>query len=125
MIIDTSKIFSSIIANLEKSANGDMLQYFRDNPNKLKEKLARDKAKKASMTKTAKHSLSADHNPTEGQKEAGNYKKGHIKYDGMDITIENPAGSTRSGISGTGKKWTSNWDSLYILSPLNFKLLLF
>jgi len=46
-------------------------------------------------------------NPTEAQKKAGNYKMGHIKYEGMDVTIENPAGSTRSGISPDGKKWTS------------------
>jgi len=44
-------------------------------------------------------------NPTEAQKEAGNYKKGHIKIDGYDITIENPKGSVRSGVSGDGKKW--------------------
>ncbi len=44
--------------------------------------------------------------PTEGQKEAGNYKKGHIKVDGYDITIENPKGSTRSGTDASGKAWS-------------------
>ncbi len=34
--------------------------------------------------------------PTEAQKEAGNYKKGTVKYDGMDIAIETPAGVKRS-----------------------------
>lgn len=33
--------------------------------------------------------------PTEAQKEAGNYAKGHIVIDGVDISIENPAGSHR------------------------------
>jgi len=33
--------------------------------------------------------------PTEAQKEAGNYKKGHITINGLDISIENPAGSRR------------------------------
>lgn len=33
--------------------------------------------------------------PTEGQKEAGNYKKGKVRLGGMDISIENPAGSSR------------------------------
>lgn len=33
--------------------------------------------------------------PTDAQKEAGNYKKGHLKLDGLDISIENPAGSKR------------------------------
>ena len=44
--------------------------------------------------------------PTDGQKEAGNYKKGHIKVDGFDITIENPKGSTRSGKDASGKAWS-------------------
>ena len=44
--------------------------------------------------------------PTDGQKEAGNYKKGHIKVDGYDITIENPKGSTRSGKDASGKAWS-------------------
>ncbi|HFD88263.1 MAG TPA: diguanylate cyclase, partial [Gammaproteobacteria bacterium] len=34
--------------------------------------------------------------PTEAQKEAGNYKKGHITINGLDVTIENPAGSKRN-----------------------------
>ena len=33
--------------------------------------------------------------PTEAQKEAGNYKKGHARVAGLDISIENPAGSRR------------------------------
>ncbi len=44
--------------------------------------------------------------PSEKQKEAGNYKKGHIKVDGYDITIENPKGSTRSGKDASGKAWS-------------------
>lgn len=33
--------------------------------------------------------------PTEAQKEAGNYKKGHVRISGLDISIENPAGTRR------------------------------
>lgn len=33
--------------------------------------------------------------PTEDQKEAGNYQKGHLTVAGLDISIENPAGSKR------------------------------
>jgi len=33
--------------------------------------------------------------PTDAQKEAGNYPKGHVTLAGMDISIENPAGSKR------------------------------
>lgn len=57
-----------------------------------------------------------DQNPTESQKEAGNYKKGHVKVDGLDITIENPKGSVRSGKDADGKEWsvTMNNDYGYI-----------
>ena len=50
--------------------------------------------------------LNVNTEPTDGQKEAGNYKKGHIKVDGYDITIENPKGSTRSGKDASGKAWS-------------------
>lgn len=55
-------------------------------------------------------------NPTEAQKEAGNFKKGHITLDGYDITLENPKGGTRSGTDKNGKKWsiTMNNDYGYI-----------
>ena len=43
--------------------------------------------------------------PTEAQKEAGNYKKGHIKLQGFDITIENPEGSIRTGTDQDGETW--------------------
>jgi hypothetical protein len=43
--------------------------------------------------------------PTPAQIEAGNYKKGHVKVHGLDIAIENPAGSLRKGIGEDGKPW--------------------
>lgn len=54
--------------------------------------------------------------PSEAQKEAGNYKKGHITLDGFEITLENPKGGTRSGVDKNGKKWsiTMNNDYGYI-----------
>lgn len=35
--------------------------------------------------------------PTDAQKEAGNYKKHHISFQGLPISIENPKGSMRKG----------------------------
>lgn len=43
--------------------------------------------------------------PTQAQIEAGNYKKGRIRLHGLDISIENPAGSLRKGTDETGKAW--------------------
>ena len=51
--------------------------------------------------------------PTEAQKEAGNYKKGHVTIDGLNITIENPKGSTRSGKDASGKEWSVTMQNDY------------
>ena len=48
-----------------------------------------------------------DTDPTEAQQEAGNYKKGHVKWQGQDIAIENPKGSTRTGTNRDGTTWES------------------
>lgn len=37
----------------------------------------------------------ADQNPSQLQKEAGNYRMGHVRVKGFDISIENPVGSKR------------------------------
>jgi len=44
--------------------------------------------------------------PTPAQKEAGNYQKGHIRLNGLDISIENPRGSIRTGENRNGTKWS-------------------
>ena len=54
-----------------------------------------------------------DTNPTDAQKEAGNYKKGHLKLDGYDISIENPKGSVRSGKDASGKEWSVTMNNDY------------
>lgn len=46
-------------------------------------------------------------NPSEAQIKAENYKKGYFKWNGLTIKIENPKGSTRSGTSPEGKKWST------------------
>ena len=54
-----------------------------------------------------------DTNPTDGQKEAGNYKKGHVKVAGFNISIEQPRGSVRSGTDTNGKKWSVTMNNTY------------
>lgn len=51
--------------------------------------------------------------PTPAQKEAGNYKKGHVRIDGFDITIENPKGSERSGTDASGREWRQVMNNTY------------
>lgn len=48
-----------------------------------------------------------DQDPTDGQKEVGNYRKGHFFWNGLDLTIENPQNSYRSGTAEDGTKWKS------------------
>ena len=58
---------------------------------------------------------SADVNtePTEAQKEAGNYKKGHVQVGTFDITIEQPEGSIRRGTDADGKQWEIKMHNTY------------
>ena len=51
--------------------------------------------------------------PTEKQKEAGNYKKGHVYVKGMKISIEQPKGSIRKGTDGKGKEWKTKMSNHY------------
>lgn len=57
--------------------------------------------------------LKVDTNPSEAQKEAGNYKKGHIKINGFDVSIEQPVGSVRSGKDASGKEWSQIMNNTY------------
>jgi hypothetical protein len=51
--------------------------------------------------------------PSEAQKESGNYKKGHVRIAGLNIAIENPQGSIRSGTDKSGKPWSREMQSHY------------
>lgn len=51
--------------------------------------------------------------PSQAQIEAGNYKKGHIKVHGLDITVENPRGSERRGADPDGKEWAHTMSDHY------------
>lgn len=51
--------------------------------------------------------------PTEAQKKAGNYKKGHLSFGGYDYTVETPKGVTRSGNDEQGKPWSVTMHDTY------------
>jgi len=51
--------------------------------------------------------------PTPAQADAGNYRMGHVNVHGLDISIENPQGSTRSGVDANGKPWSTPMQSHY------------
>jgi len=65
-------------------------------------------ANHAATSPTNNHPL-----PTFAQREAGNYKKGHVTVQGLNIAIENPKGSIRSGVDANGKVWETKMQNHY------------
>lgn len=51
--------------------------------------------------------------PTEAQKKAGNYKKGHLSFGGYDFTVETPKGAIRSGKDEQGEPWSVTMHDTY------------
>lgn len=51
--------------------------------------------------------------PTEAQKKAGNYKKGHLTFGGYNFTVETPKGAIRSGKDEQGKPWSVTMHDTY------------
>lgn len=65
------------------------------------------------LDEIARAEAETDTNPSEAQKEAGNYKKGKVTIQGFNISIEQPIGSTRSGIDTEGKEWSITMNNTY------------
>lgn len=72
-----------------------------------------EKAEKSISAKVKEASADVNTAPTEAQKEAGNYKKGHVQVGTFDITIEQPEGSIRRGTDANGKQWESKMHNTY------------
>ena len=72
-----------------------------------------EKAEESISAKVKEASADVNTEPTEAQKEAGNYKKGHVQVGTFDITIEQPEGSIRRGTDANGKQWESKMHNTY------------
>ena len=72
-----------------------------------------EKAEKSISAKVKEASADVNTEPTEAQREAGNYKKGHVQVGAFDITIEQPEGSIRRGTDADGKQWESKMHNTY------------
>jgi len=97
-------------AYVGKEACGDMMEYFSQNPKKLEEYKERKQAEKARKKKQTKEAALQIKGRPETPKskehaEAGTYRKGHARMQGLNITIENAKGQYRQGVSSDGKKW--------------------
>lgn len=51
--------------------------------------------------------------PTEAQAKAGNYTKPRVRWQGLEIAIENPTGSTRRGKKPDGTEWQTQMRNDY------------
>lgn len=67
--------------------------------------------------KKAHEAATSPHNnldfPSNEQKQSGEYTKGLFSIGDLKIAIENPAGSTRSGIDANGQEWSSTLQHHY------------
>jgi hypothetical protein len=54
-----------------------------------------------------------ERNPTDAQKESGNYAKGKVRLHGLEIAIENPKGGKRAGTDKGGKAWSVTMPAHY------------
>ena len=94
-----------------------ILQYPTGLPNRIGQDVSRRLENLGQQQQTAQAISAAeaetDTNPTEGQKEAGNYKKGHVRIDGYDITIEQPKGNVRRGTDKNGRAWEQEMHNTY------------
>jgi ATP:corrinoid adenosyltransferase len=51
--------------------------------------------------------------PTRKQLESGKYKMAHVRAQGFDVSIENPAGSARRGVDQDGNEWSVTMKNHY------------
>lgn len=70
---------------------------------KARRKVREVAERKAAREPTARIELKE---PTDAQKEAGNYPMKHVRAAGLDVSIENAKGSTRSGKDANGREWS-------------------
>lgn len=110
---DSIKNIESVVGrNFYKWREIDILQY------DLKPEYLETKDEFNSTIDDAAHqAATSPHNnlaePTESQKMAGNYKLGKVTISGLSISIENPQGSTRSGVNAEGKEWSNTMQHHY------------
>ena len=70
------------------------------------ERLAAKRQALPAAQRVAQAAATTDPNPSDAQKEAGNYAKGKVTLHGLRLSIENPRGSIRSGTDASGKPWS-------------------
>jgi hypothetical protein len=102
------KIAAEALARAQKKAAGDVATTALDRAEKPKpepkpvEKPKTPEATSARVVDKAAKKTNA--NPSDAQKEAGNYAKGTVKWNGLNVAIETPKGAVRKGMAKIGGK---------------------
>jgi hypothetical protein len=104
--------------NAERAANSVVVKNFpKENIADIKAERERRAAESAAIEAAAHEAATSPKNdlpePTQAQKEAGNYTKGHINVQGLDVTVENPRGSERTGKREDGSEWRHTMSDHY------------
>lgn len=119
---ETGDVISSDIELLSKSRLADQARLLGVKPTKDTEATRREVFRAREETRGQKIPVTimgekqeVTFMPTEDQKEAGNYKKGRIKMQGLpEILVETPRNMTREGVSGGGNVvWQSTMNQHY------------
>lgn len=100
----------------EKQEKGDIFaeaERLAEEERAKREKPSENKRGALLSEQIATASAEVNTEPTEAQKEAGNYKKGHVQVGTFDITIEQPQGSVRRGTDADGRQWESKMNNTY------------
>lgn len=86
----------------------------KDTPqNSAVQTLGKENAETSLQSEVERAEAQTNAEPTEAQKEAGNYKKGRVKVGSFDVVIEQPRGSVRSGVDANGKAWETTMQNTY------------
>ena len=81
---------------------------------KINISLENSKEKDNNFSERLKNAIAeTETSPSDAQKKAGNYKKGHLSFGGYDFTVETPKGVTRSGKDENGKPWSVTMHDTY------------
>jgi len=98
--------FESLFATYRQQKYGtdEVQKYSRQD---LIDSLASDMVRYSLRTAVERAAAETNVAPSQSQIEAGNYRKGRFRLWGKEIVIENPRGSTRSGVDRDGKTWSN------------------
>ncbi len=99
---------------IRKAETGTLPDYMKKSRSYDEEKIREAAASAPSLgERIAEAEATVNTEPTEAQKEAGNYRKGHVQVGTFDVTIENPKGSRRSGTDADGTPWETTMTHTY------------